>query len=214
MAMKKTEASNEIVGLNSIRDFFINEWTGVVLDGAAEAQEFITNFSKENATADLFDRLRWGENIAAFIKDFDKSTIKFNEEDINFPVKLRIINIDTGIAVIYIVANRHHNGYARWLNAELEGQVENLSKKSFPKKHIQGWMSCQDHDKLLCIDEVVKVLNSQNLLDAFANYNQYFDREQYQKWRTEYAIKFRMSRSRRQLISNIVKTIVNPPRKK
>ena len=75
-------------------------------------------------------------------------------------------------------------------------------------------MSCQDYDKLLCIDEVVNVLNSQNLLDAFSNYNQYFDREQYQKWRAEYSIKFRLSRSRRQLISNIVKTIVNPPRKK
>ena len=187
----------KIVGKEDEADAWVKQWEEKTKDDGKEIKDAIG-----------------ADTTVSIIKDFDKSTIKFNEEDINFPVKLRIINIDTGIAVIYIVANRHHNGYARWLNAELEGQVENLSKKSFPKKHIQGWMSCQDHDKLLCIDEVVKVLNSQNLLDAFANYNQYFDREQYQKWRTEYAIKFRMSRSRRQLISNIVKTIVNPPRKK
>ena len=214
MNMKKPEVGIETIGLNSIRDYFINEWTGIVLNGAAEAQAFVSEYTKKNTQEELFERLGNGECIAAFIKNFDKTTIKFNEEDATFPVKLRIISIDTGIAVIYAVANRHSKGYARWLNAELEGQVVNLTKKSFPKKHIQGWMSYQDYDKLLCIDEVVKILNSQNLLEAFTSYNQYFDREQYHKWRTEYSIKFRMSRSRRQLVSNIVKAIMNNPKKK
>lgn len=214
MTTKKVGVVKEVIGLNSIRDYFINTWDGVTLVGAAEAQAFVTSFTKERSEEELLECLREGKHIAAFIKDFDKSTIKFNEEDSNAPVKLRIINIDTGIAVILLAANRYAKGNAKWLNAELEGQQRILIDKSFPKKHIDGWMLCQEPDKLLCIDEVVKFLNSENLLEAFKNYNQYFDREQYNRWRSEYSIRFRMSRARRQLISKIIKAIHTPTRKK
>ena len=116
------ENTPDRIGLNSLRDYYLDQWNGKVVTGIEEANKFLSITAKNLTERNLIKRLKTGEFYVTFVKDFqigDKIQADFEHlKEISF----RIIPVEIGLGLIHFYVNREKGRIdSKFITAELEG---------------------------------------------------------------------------------------------
>lgn len=156
--------------------------------------------------ASLLEDLKAAKFIFGFI---DKNYPRQSYVDKDHPqLWFLVMPIDENLSVVVVNVNHHQKNISSLLSAEYAGMVEMLQAKQLPYKYIEAWIRIRQSYKYLCVVEVVDVLKSEVLTQAYLSYSRYFDKKQYHQWKQEFGIEMRICRSRRQMISSMTKMII------
>ena len=158
----------ERIGLNSLRDFYLDKWQGKVVTGIEEANKFVSFTANNLSERSILKKLKAGGFFVAFVKDY-----KIGEQiNVDFPhlkeISFRIIPVEMDLGLIYFYIDRD-KGHAKstYIAAELTGLNKLLLDADFNKDFVRSWMECRIPDRLICIEEVNLVLNDSILTEAY-----------------------------------------------
>ena len=205
----------ERIGLNSLRDFYLDKWQGKVVTGIEEANKFVSFMANNLSERKNIKKLKAGDFFVAFVKDY-----KIGEQiNADFPhlkeISFRIIPVEMDLGLIYFYIDRD-KGYTKstYIAAELAGLNKLLRDADFNKDFVRSWMECRIPDRLICIEEVNLVLNDSILTEAFLCYSPHFNRKDYENWKNEFKIELKIRKGHRYLISRVVKSVVSISKRK
>lgn len=199
--------SLERVGLNSLRDFFLDGWSGLVVATDEEAESYLSEFIETNSEDKILNRLDKGKVFLFFIVDgepFRKVKTQPNKEA---GYEFKTATVDGRVSLVYIQARRNDGAGLKFVSSELSGHYRLLKRMDFDKKYIKAWMNCRLSDKIICIEEIKTILSNDLWIEGFLNYNPFFTFKEYQQWVKHYEIPFQIRKGFRRLLSDIVKQI-------
>lgn len=215
--MSETEEKTKVerIGLNSLRDFYLDEWQGKVVTGVDEANKYVSFIVKNMNEKSILKKLRNGDFFIAFVKDFKNGEVIVTDYDSLKEISFRIIPVEMGLGLIYFRLNRKKGRIpSHFITAELEGMTKLLKDNNFNPDYTRQWMACRIPDRIVCIKEINLILQNPRLVEAFKCYNQYFDREDYENWRSEFGVDLKIRRGHRHLISSVIKSLTGDGCKK
>lgn len=122
-----------------------------------------------------------------------------------------IMPVDKDLSVAIVNVNNTQKNISALLTAEYSGVVEMLGSRQLPFKFVESWMRVRQPFKFLCVEEVVNILKDEKLTQAYLSYSRYFNKKQYHLWKQEFGINVRICRSRRHMISTMVKKVLGHP---
>lgn len=194
-------------GLNSLRDFFLDHWSGLIIESDQEAEDYLKAFVEENSEDQILSRLNKGRIFLFFIINGELFRKIQTQPDPKMGYEIKSVTIDEGVSLVYIQVKRNDPSALNYVSAELNGHFKLLKRRNFDKRFIKAWMNCRIADKITCIDEVNLILSDENLTKAFLNYNPFFNYEEYIAWVKFYNIEFQIRKKFRHLISDIIKQL-------
>jgi hypothetical protein len=195
----------ERIGLNSLRDFYLDKWQGKVVTGIEEANKYVSFTANNLSERSILKKLKAGEFFVAFVKDYKigeqiKSEFAHLKE-----ISFRIIPVEMDLGLVYFYIDRDKgNAKSTYIAAELAGLNKLLREAGFNQEFVRAWMECRIADRLICIEEVNLVLNDPNLTEAFLCYSPHFNRKDYENWKNEFKIELKIRKGHRYLISRVV----------
>ena len=209
------ENTPDRIGLNSLRDYYLDQWNGKVVTGIEEANKFLSITAKNLTERNLIKRLKTGEFYVTFVKDLQTGdTIQADFEHLK-EISFRIIPVEIGLGLVYFYVNRKKGRIdSKFITAELEGLNKLLRVEDFHRDYTRAWMECRITDRLICIKEINMILSDDNLREAFLNYSPHFNRNDYENWREEFNISLKIRKGHRYLISRVIKSIVSLSKRK
>lgn len=215
MVEAQEETQVERVGLNSLRDFYLDKWQGKVVTGIEEANKYVASFASNLNEQSVLKKLRAGDTFVAFVKGFKiGSQIETNFDNLN-EISFRIIPVEMDLGLIYFYVNRDKGHIqSSFIAADLEGLNKLLKAAEFNKEYVRPWMECRISDRLVCIEEVKIVLASPKMTEGFLCYSPHFNRKDYENWKNEFKIDLKIRKGHRFLISRVVKSVVSIAKRK
>lgn len=197
----------ERTGLNSLRDFFIDNWVGTNVANDKDAEAFLKNFVEENNPDKIISRLDRGKIFLFFITNSQYRYRIKNQPPSDAGYEFRITPVDQDVALVYVRAKRGNMDNLKLVSAELNGHSRVLRKAGFEREYFKRWMNCRIADKITCIDEVKMILSKPEWTEAFIHYNPYFTSNEYILWAKKYGIDIQIRKGFRVLLSDIIKHI-------
>lgn len=215
MLENQKEPQVERIGLNSLRDFYLDKWQGKTVAGIEEANKYLAFFAKGLNEQNVLKKLRAGDTLVAFVKGFKIGSQIESDFDHLKEISFRIIPVEMDLGLIYFHINRDKGSVqSSFISAELDGLNKLLKLADFDKDYIRPWMECRIPDRLICIEEVKLVLANPKMVEAFLCYSSHFNRVDYENWKEEFKITLKIRKGHRYLISRVVKSVVSIAKRK
>lgn len=197
----------ERVGLNSLRDFFLDDWAGLIVGTDEEAEKYLSDFIETNTEEKILTRLRKGKVFLFFIAEGESYRKVKTQPNKDAGYEFKTHTVDGGVSLVYIQARRNETNSLNFISSELTGHYLLLKRMGFEKKFVKAWMNCRKSDKIICIEEINTILGNELWIEGFLNYSSFFTFKEYQQWLKQYEIPFQIRKGFRRLLSDIVKQI-------
>ena len=197
----------ERVGLNSLRDFFLDVWAGLVVGTDEEAEKHLSDFIETNNEEKILNRLDKGKVFLFFIADGEPYRKVKTQPSKDAGYEFKTHTVDDRVSLVYIQARRSESNGLKFISSELSGHYRLLKRMGFEKKFVKAWMNCRMSDKIICIEEINTILGNELWTEGFLNYNSFFTFKEYQQWVKQYEIPFQIRKGFRKLLSDIIKQI-------
>lgn len=197
----------ERTGLNSLRDFFLDHWAGLILESDNEAEEYLKKFVNDNSEEKILTRLQKGKVFLFFVINGEIFRKLETQPDASLGYEFKSVAVDENLSLVYLQAKKNDPSTLNYVSAELNGHFKLLKRMGFDKQYIKPWMACRVADKITCIEEVKFILSDERLTEAFLQYSSFFNYNEYRAWVKHYEIDFQIRKGFRRLISDIIKQI-------
>lgn len=198
------------IGLNSLRDFFLDEWQGKVVSGIEEANKYLEFITKSMTEKSLLKKLRNGDFFITFIKDYSIGDKVANDFDNIKEISFRTIPVENGLGLVYFYINRDKGKVdSKFISAELEGLNRLLKGTTLNRSIAKAWMESRISDRIICVKELEVIFSNEKLKEAFLCYSPHFTRRDYENWKEEFKIDLKIRKGHRNLLARVVKSITH-----